>query len=65
MFEVSKTEPIDKIYASIAEELRMKYSLGYTPVKVDAGAEGYHKITLTATKKDLSIQTRQGYYADR
>ncbi len=65
MFEVSKKEPIDKIYASIAEELRMQYSLGYTPVKVDAGAEGYHKITLTAKKKDLSIQTRQGYYADR
>jgi len=65
MFEVSKKEPIDKIYASIAEELRMQYSLGYTPEKVDAGAEGYHKITLTAKRKDLSIQTRQGYYADR
>jgi VWFA-related protein len=64
MFEVSKKEPIDKIYASIVEELRMQYSLGYTPEKVSAEAEGYHKITLTAKKKDLTIQTRQGYYAD-
>jgi VWFA-related protein len=65
MFEVSKKEPIDQIYASIADELRMQYSLGYTPEKTDAGAEGYHKVTLTAKKKDLAVQTRQGYYADR
>lgn len=65
MFEVSKKEPIDQIYASIAEELRMQYELGYTPEKTQAAAEGYHKIALSAKKKDLSVQTRQGYYAER
>ena len=30
LFEVSKKQPIDQIYASIAEELRNQYSLGYT-----------------------------------
>jgi VWFA-related protein len=65
MFEVTKKEPIDQVYASIADELRQQYSLGYTPTKTDAEAAGYHKITLTAKKKDMTVQTREGYYAER
>jgi VWFA-related protein len=65
MFEVSKKETIDQVYASIAEELRQQYELGYTPVKTDADAAGYHKVTLSAKKKDLTVQTREGYYAER
>lgn len=61
-FEVSKKEPIDKIYAQIADELRNQYNLGYTPEKAVAGP-GYHKINVTTTKKDLTVQARQGYYA--
>ncbi|MBZ5549149.1 MAG: VWA domain-containing protein [Acidobacteriia bacterium] len=64
LFEVSKKESVGQIYTSIAEELRTQYSLGYTPNKQES-AEGYHKITLTAKGKDLSVQTRDGYYADR
>ena len=44
-FEVSKKDPIDQIYDSIAEELRNQYSIGYSPDKAVAGA-GYHKIAL-------------------
>jgi len=58
-FEVSKKQTIDKIYDQIQEELRNQYSLGYTP---DAGT-GYRKIQLTVKKKDLIVQTRDGYYA--
>ncbi len=61
-FEVSKKQPIDQIYASIEEELRNQYSLGYTPDKADA-APGYHKIHLTTTQKDLVVQARDGYYS--
>jgi VWFA-related protein len=61
-FEVSKKQPIDQIYASIEEELRNQYSLGYSPDKSDA-APGYHKIHLTTTQKDLLVQTRDGYYS--
>jgi VWFA-related protein len=64
LFEVSKKESVAQIYTSIAEELHTQYSLGYTPDKAESG-EGYHKITLTAKGKDLSVQTRDGYYADR
>jgi len=63
LYEVSKKEPIDQIYSSIAEELRTQYSMGYTPDKESASA-GYHKITLEARRKDLSVVTRDGYYAD-
>ena len=63
-FEVSKKEPIDQIYAAIDEELRNQYGLGYVPDKADV-APGYHKIHLTVKQKDLTVQTRDGYYADR
>jgi VWFA-related protein len=64
MFEVSKKLPIDMIYAQIEEELRNQYSLGYTPEGMDA-ALGYHKLTLTTKQKDLVVQARDGFYADR
>jgi VWFA-related protein len=64
MFEVSKKQPIDQIYAQIEEELRNEYSLGYTPEGTDADA-GYHKIQLTTKQKGLAVQARAGFYVDR
>ena len=63
LFEVSKKETVDKIYAQIEEDLRNQYSLGYTPEK-NAGP-GYHKIQLTTKQKELVVQARDGYYATR
>jgi VWFA-related protein len=62
MFEVSRKEPVSQIYAQIQEELRNQYSLGYTPNPVEPG---YHKIQVVATKKDLIVQARDGYYGDK
>jgi VWFA-related protein len=64
MFEAKKKENFDQIYSNIAEELRSQYMLGYTPDKSSADAS-YHKIVLTTKKKDLYVQTRDGYYADK
>ena len=61
LFEVSKKDTLDKIYAEIEEELRNQYSIAYTPDK-DTGA-GYHKIELAAKQKDLIVQSRDGYYS--
>jgi hypothetical protein len=36
LYEVSKKQTVDQIYASITEELRTQYSLGYTPDKANA-----------------------------
>jgi hypothetical protein len=61
LFEVSKKEPVEKIYAEIEEELRNQYSLGYTPDK-NTGA-GYHKLHVTTKQKELVVQARDGYYS--
>jgi VWFA-related protein len=63
MFEVSKKQTVDQIYASISEELRSQYSVGYTPGP-DV-TSGYHKIHLTTKQKDMTVQARDGYYSDR
>src|SRR5271165_2844690 len=63
-FEVSKKQPINEIYTQIEQELRNQYSLGYTPDKAVAGP-GYHKIAVTTSNKDLTVQTREGYYAEQ
>ena len=60
-FQVSKSDPIGKIYARIEDTLRNQYSLGYTPARTDANGK-YRKIKLTATQKNLVVQTRDGYY---
>ncbi len=63
-FEVTKKQSVGDIYDAINEELRNQYGLGYVPDKADA-TPGYHKIHLTVKQKDLVVQTRDGYYADR
>jgi VWFA-related protein len=63
-YEVSKKESIEQIYTSIGEELRNQYSLGFTPDHTD-GEAGFHKILLTSTQKDLTVQARDGYYSGK
>ena len=63
-FEVSKKQTVGEIYDSIVEELRTQYNMGFTPDK-DSTASAYHHIQLTVKKNDLTVQTRDGYYADR
>ncbi|MGH9687936.1 MAG: VWA domain-containing protein [Candidatus Acidiferrales bacterium] len=62
MFEVSEKLPLDQIYTVAQEGLRNQYGIGYTPNPPD-NDPGYHTIRLTAKKKDLSVQARQGYYS--
>jgi VWFA-related protein len=63
-FEVSKKQPIEKVFSRIEEELRSQYSLGYTSDQTKAGA-GYRKIHLAAKPKGVVVQTREGYYAEQ
>ena len=67
MFEVKGKETVASIYTQIGEELRAQYRLGYTPDEATA-SDGYHQIDLTLAKsspKDLTIQTRDGYYTGK
>jgi len=60
-FEVSRKETVDKIYDRVQEELRNQYSLGY--VSDQAATEtAFRTISLTVNQKNLTVQTREGYY---
>ncbi len=60
-FEVSKHEPIQKVFADIEEDLRNQYNLGYTPDGV-ANSGTFRHIHVTTKQKGLSVQAREGYY---
>jgi VWFA-related protein len=60
-FEVTKKQPIEQIYSRIEEELRNQYSVGYTSDSRDTG-NGFRKINVTVKRKNLIVQTREGYY---
>ena len=61
-FEAKGKDKLDEIYAQIAEELRGQYLLTYTPDVVDIEG-GFHKVALKASKDDLQVVTREGYFA--
>jgi VWFA-related protein len=61
-YEAKKKDDLDAIYKLISEELRSQYLLTYTPDKVDNDG-GYHKVALKASKSDLTVTTREGYFA--
>ena len=63
-FNVSKKNGIDQIYASIQDELRSQYSLGYIsdlPVRISE----FRKIQLAVKQKGLVVQARDRYWAQR
>jgi VWFA-related protein len=60
-FELSKKLTAAQIYAQIEEEMRHQYSLSYTPDKAE---DGYHKLHLSTRNADLTVQTREGFYAE-
>ena len=61
-FEAKKKDNLDQIYSEIATLLGQQYLLTYTPDKVDSEGD-FHKIVLKTGKSDLTVYTREGYYA--
>jgi VWFA-related protein len=61
LFQVSHGEPLEKIYAEIAEEMREQYVLFYSPAKHGPGY-GFRTIELKGKDKSWKIQTRKGYF---
>ncbi len=63
-FEVSKKQSIGQIYGIIERELRSQYNLGFVsdePVRVSE----FRTLQLTAKRKDLIVQARDRYWAQR
>jgi VWFA-related protein len=64
-FQVSHSRPIDKVFATIEEELRNQYSIGYTSNQPATNAVYRHIHLMTKNSKahkDLVVQAREGYY---
>jgi len=61
-FEVSKKQPLERVFERTEEELRNQYSLGYTPDRPEAAAGEFRKIRLTTKQKGLLVQSTDGYY---
>ena len=61
MLTVSKKRSLADVYATVEEELRSMYSIGYTPDPA-RGSSAYHRIRLTTREKGYLVQTRDGYY---
>ena len=63
-FEVSKKHGIGEIYGIIEQELRSQYNLGFVsdqPVRISE----FRTLQLTAKRKDLVVQARDRYWAQR
>ena len=63
-FEVSKKLTIGQIYGIIEQELRSQYNLGFVsdqPVRVSE----FRSLQLTAKRKELLVQARDRYWAQR
>ncbi|HEX5227616.1 MAG TPA: VWA domain-containing protein [Bryobacteraceae bacterium] len=63
-FEVSKKLKINEIYGMIEQELRSQYDLGFVsdqPVRISE----FRPLQLTVKRKDLLVQARDRYWAQR
>lgn len=61
-FDTKKKEDLDEIYGLIADELRGQYLLTFTPDKAENDG-AFHKVALKANKADLTVVTRDGFFA--
>lgn len=60
----NKFEKLKEAFDQIAAELRSQYSIGYTPTNAIPDGK-FRKVEIKALKKDLRIQSRNGYYAPK
>ncbi len=63
-FEVSKKQSVGEIYDAIADELNNQYRMSFVRDK-DSEDSGYHHLVLQVKRKELTVQTREGYFAGR
>lgn len=61
-FEVSKRQPVDKVFEQIQEDLRNQYSIGYSSDAAKDAGSYYRRIHLTAKNKNQTVTAREGYY---
>jgi hypothetical protein len=50
---------LENAVSAIAEELHTEYLLSYSPA---GGEAGYHRIRVEATRPNVKVRARPGYY---
>ena len=60
-FDVSREASLSAVYATIGEELRNQYNLGYSPDERNPN-RGFRSLKVTAKRPGLRVQARAGYY---
>lgn len=64
VFRVDRKHPLNDVFAEIQEEMRSQYAIGYTPE--NSARDGtFRRIDLKTRDKNLKVQARKGYFADR
>jgi len=59
-----KMKDIKSSFSAIEDELRSQYIISYRPADFEADGR-YRPIEITASRKDLQVRSRKGYYAPR
>ncbi len=62
-FRISRQRGLGDVFRQIEEEMRSQYSIGYSPTR-ELDGPGFRKITLKTSRKGVTVQARNGYYAD-
>jgi len=62
VFYASKREDVERLYATVTEEVRNQYTLAYAPKGTDRSLE-YHAVEIRVKRPGLSILARDGYYS--
>lgn len=63
-FEVSKKQPLDRVFEILQVELRSQYNLGYVSDK-PVTLSGFRAIQLKARQQGLIVEARHQYWAQR
>jgi len=63
VFTVSSKMTLEQIYAEIAGDMRLQYEIGYHPPP--SSPNKYHRISLQAKDKKLTVQAREGYFTPK
>ncbi len=59
----AKHRAMEQLYSKITEEARHSYTLAYIPGGSNSHSS-YHKVQVRTTRKDLTTETREGYYTN-
>jgi VWFA-related protein len=63
-FRVNRKTTLDDIFRMIQEEMRSQYAISYSPANSEKDG-GFRKIEIKSKNKDLRVQARKGYFANR